>query len=99
MTQGHHSYNDGISLMQAFYMMSDEPKADYPFLKAPKASVLEWVFIYAMWPYFFYKSLKYWDSRKPDVNCIKKHPYFVTGKLNTRLSKVFSMKKAKTVAK
>ena len=85
--------------MQAIYMMSDDPKAEYPFLKVPRVSIFAWILIYAMWPYYFYKSLKYWESRKPDVNCIKKHPFFVTGNLNVRLSKVFSMKRAKEAAK
>ena len=101
MAQGHHSYQDGISQMQSFYCFSDtyKQKGEYPFFKKPRPSILQWMAVYLSLPFTWFQFLKFYFSRPRDENCIKKHPKYMTGRLNSKLSDMISMKKAKAKAK
>jgi hypothetical protein len=87
--------------MQGFYCFSDtyKQKGDYPFFKKPRPSFLDWLVIYVTLPITWLQFLKFYFSRPRDINCIKKHPKYLSGKLNSKLSDMISMKKAKAKAK
>jgi hypothetical protein len=85
--------------MQVFYALSDNCGSDYPFFVKPSPNFFQWLFIYLTIPVSFVTSLAYWESHKPDINCIKKHKAHMDGKYNSALSTLISMKKAKEVAK
>lgn len=55
--------------------------------------------MYLISPYSIYTAVTYWVSRKDDKNCIKKNGMYMSGKLNSGISKTLSIKKAKALAK
>lgn len=99
MSMGHHSHQDGISQFQSFFAASDNSTGEYPFMKRPYPTFWQWYLIYISLPISWYLCLQYYMQHSHDVNCIKKHPSYLSGKMNAALSHQISMEKAKKVAK
>lgn len=102
MINGHHSYQDGISGMCAYFAFSDQAvsgKYEHPFMKRKEMSFFQWTLAYLSTPAAWYLVLKNYYKHKYDVNCIKKHPKYMTGKLVGRICKPISLRLAKLEAK
>lgn len=70
----HHTHADGFSAMQACFEWSDDPmNSEYPFMKRASPSIFQWLLVYMTFPVGFIQMWNYYRSRKPDINCIKKH--------------------------
>lgn len=54
---------------------------------------------YLALPYAWYITIRHWYKHKYDVNCIKKHPKYLTGKLKGKICKPISLRLAKLEAK
>jgi hypothetical protein len=102
LTNGHHSYCDGISGMCALFSFSDQAlsgKYDQPFMKRKEMTLLQWTLAYLSTPIAWYFVIKHYFKHKYDVNCIKKHPKYMTGKLVGKICKPISLRLAKLEAK
>ena len=99
---GHHAICDGLSGFQAYHMMSDDPKyekpgSEYPFLRIPKIPLLYWIYLYITYPWQCAVALKFFWSRPPDLNCIRKYATYMDGQIRFNLCKDISLKKCKAV--
>lgn len=68
-------------------------------MKRKEITPLQWAMIYLASPYAWYITLKHYYKHKYDVNCIKKHPKYMTGKLIGRICTPISLRLAKIEAK
>lgn len=97
-----HFVQDGTSVIQAFNKLLDESQGKdefYPFLKIRDLNLFQWFMIYITAPYQMFNILKSWVSRKPDVNCIKQHGSYMSGRLKSKNVLTISTPKAKELAK
>ena len=102
LINGHHSYQDGLAGMCATFAVSDNyqsGKYEFPFMKRKEMTALQWLLAYLSTPVAWYVTLKHYYKRKYDVNCIKKHPKYMTGKLVGKICKPISLRLAKVEAK
>lgn len=96
---GHHSLHDGFSMFQLYNVSSDNKGVgEYPFMKRPVPTLLQWLMIYLTIPISWYQGLSQYKSRPKDVNCIKKHKLYMTGKLRAKNALTVSMAKAKKLS-
>ena len=97
---GHHTHQDGVSMFQSMFQISDEPeKREYPFLRRKSPGFLQWCMIFLTIPISWPLTLTHYESRPIDKNCIKKFGQFMSGKLNVGHSQVISMSKIKKLGK
>jgi hypothetical protein len=62
-------------------------------------SFFEWLMIYSTIPLAWYLCVTYWESKRPDKNCIKKDRNYLSGVMKAGVTETISMKKAKEVSK
>lgn len=72
---------DGVSMMQTYHLLSDNPGREYPFLERSEPSYFRWFLIICYMPLSLYQGLSHFYARDWDRNCIKKHPVHMSGKL------------------
>ena len=102
---GHHSLQDGMTLMQSLNCMTDESRdlktrdSVYPFVERKPLNFLQNFMLYATLPLGIRATLSHYYSKKPDVNCIKKHDIYCSGKYNACNSVEISMEKVKNYSK
>jgi len=84
------------------FACSDEAatgKYENPFMKRPNMGFLQWAMLYCSIPIAWFIAFKHYYKHDYDVNCIKKHPSYMTGKLVGRICKPISLRLAKIEAK
>lgn len=97
---GHHMLQDGRGIMQLVNTWTDDvAKTPYPFLNFQAPNVFQWAWIYLSFPYAFMQVLLHYFSNKSDINCIKKHPVYLTGECQARCVIDMDTKKVKALAK
>ena len=78
---GHHSFQDGVTQMQAYYRIADKiDGAEYPFHHKVMPPLKSWMMAYLTIPLGIRELLKRYRSHNKDINCIKKHSDYVSGK-------------------
>lgn len=91
---------DGLSSMQAYYKISDNPEtSEYPFIRKAAPSFLQWLIVYLTIPFGLYKIFKWYHKEGNDVNCIKRHEEYMSGKPNAAKSMEISVTKTKELSK
>jgi len=68
-------------------------------MSRPQPSFFQWLFIYLTFPIGVIQLFREYGSRKPDINCIKKHEFYLSGKINSANSVEVSIKKVKKLSK
>jgi len=71
----------------------------YPFVARKPLTFFQNFVIYATIPFGLRATLNHYYSKQPDVNCIKKHNVYCSGKYNACNSVEISMEKVKNYSK
>ena len=100
LNSGHHCHHDGVSVMQVYQLVSDEPNIkEYPFFKKPNPSIFTWILVYILSPYLWFQIVRYFLKEKDDKNCIKQERFYSAGEQRAMAAKEISMSKSKAMAK
>jgi len=68
-------------------------------MKAKQPTFFQWLIVYLTFPISVIQILRQYLQHKNDINCIKKHRLYISGKYNAANPVVVSVAKAKEVAK
>ena len=74
-------------------------KYEFPFMRTKRMTAFHWFLAYLSTPVAWYVAVKHYYKHEYDVNCIKKHPKYMTGKLVGKICKPISLRLAKVEAK